>query len=433
MDADAAADAADPVDDHAAVGLVQGQGRALELVQAVAAAGAIFRDAHDIGCLGFTGFSVQQARMFGDDHRHPARGAPAIGVGLLQQVHERGEVVGVGLFDEAGAAGPHQVRDEHRVARLPGGGETHLGGGLVAGHGRGGVVQDHQDETGLMKHRVDQGRDPGMEKGGVPDGGHDGGELPAPGGEGPVEPRGLADAGAHAVAGVHRPEVQAQGVAADVAGEDARREGRFDGVERGPVGAAGAEGGPVAAALRGRHAPGRQIQEGLQHRADDVRGQLAGPGDQPGGAALDPGVGQLQFDDRIGLFDDQDLFIPGVDRLDEVPIQRIRHGHLEKIDPAQETQFLQPVPGMGPGHPGGDDAGAGMGAVPGGEPGGKLRRGGDLFDLVVQQPVQFQDKHGGGAPAPGVFFEPGRAPEGAGAARRGRSAGRGRPGWWAAP
>ena len=68
--------------------------------------------------------------------------------------------------------------DEHRVARLPGGGETHLGGGLVAGHGRGGVVQDHQDETGLMEHRVDQGRDPGMEKGGVPDGGHDGGELP---------------------------------------------------------------------------------------------------------------------------------------------------------------------------------------------------------------------------------------------------------------
>ena len=191
----------------------------------------------------------------------PPVGAPAIGVGDLQQVHEGGQVVGVGLFEEAGAAGPHQVRDEHRVARLPGGGEAHLGGGLVAGHGRGGVVQDHQDEAGLMKHRVDQGRDPGVEKGGVPDGGHDGGELPAPGGVGPVEPRGLADAGAHAVAGVHRPQVQAQGVAADVAGEDARREGRLNGVERRPVGAAGAEGGAVAAARRGRDGAGPATPE----------------------------------------------------------------------------------------------------------------------------------------------------------------------------
>ena len=38
----------------------------------------------------------------------------------------------------------------------------------------------------------------------------------------PGKTRGLADAGApHAVAGVHRPEIQTQGVAADVAGEDA--------------------------------------------------------------------------------------------------------------------------------------------------------------------------------------------------------------------
>ena len=40
--------------------------------------------------------------------------------------------------------------------------------------------------------------------------------------------------------------------------------------------------------------------------------------------------------------------------------------------------------------------------------GGELRRRGDLLDLVVQLPVQLQDKHGGGAPAPGVFVEPGR-------------------------
>ena len=44
------------------------------------------------------------------------------------------------------------------------------------------------------------------------------------GGVGVVEPRGLADAGPHAMAGVHRAQVHPQGVAADVAGEDARRE-----------------------------------------------------------------------------------------------------------------------------------------------------------------------------------------------------------------
>ena len=174
------------------------------------------------------------------------------------------------------------------------------------------------------------------------------------------------------------------------------------------MGAAGAEGGPVAAARRRRDDPGRQRQKSFQRRADDVRGQFPFPGDQPGGAPLDPGVAQLQFDDRIGLFHDQDFFIPGANRVDKVPIQGIGHGHLEKIHPAQEAQFLQPVPGVGEGHAGGDDADAGVGAVPGGELRGEFRRPGDLFDLVVQLPVQLQDKHGGGAPAPGVFVEPGR-------------------------
>ena len=150
---------------------------------------------------------------------------------------------------------------------------------------------------------------------------------------------------------------------------------------------------PPPGGRRPRPRAGRS-QKTLQDRADDVRSQLPCPGDQPGGAALDLGVGQLQLDDRIGLFEDQDLFILGVHRLDEVPIQGIGHGHLEKIDLAQEPQFLQPVPGVGEGHPRGDDAGPGMGAVPGGERGGKLRRPGDLFDLVVELPVQFPANRG---------------------------------------
>ena len=58
-----------------------------------------------------------------------------------------------------------------------GGRQAHLGGGLVPGHGGGGVVQDDQDDPGPMKDRIDQGRDPGVEEGGVADGGHDGGDL----------------------------------------------------------------------------------------------------------------------------------------------------------------------------------------------------------------------------------------------------------------
>ena len=43
---------------------------------------------------------------------------------------------------------------------------------LVAGHGRGAVVQDHQGEVVVVVHRVDQAGDAAVEEGAVADEGH---------------------------------------------------------------------------------------------------------------------------------------------------------------------------------------------------------------------------------------------------------------------
>jgi len=56
------------------------------------------------------------------------------------------------------------------------------------------------------------------------------------------------------------------------------------------------------------------------------------------------GVGQLQFDYRVGFFDDQNFFIPDPDRFNEIPVQRIRHGHLIKIYPTQKPNSSSQSP-----------------------------------------------------------------------------------------
>ena len=101
--------------------------------------------------------------------------------------------------------------------------------------------------------------------------------------------------------------------------------------------------------------------------------------------------------------------IAGPQAPDEVPVEGVGHGYLVKIEAAQQAHLLQQVPGVGEGHPRGDDARSRMGAVPGREAGGKLRLLGDLVDLGVQLPVQLPQVLGGGAPAPGVLLEAGRA------------------------
>ena len=57
-------------------------------------------------------------------------------------------------------------------AGVPGGREGNPRMGLVAGHGRGAVVQDDQQKIVALVHGVDQSREPGMEKSGVADKGH---------------------------------------------------------------------------------------------------------------------------------------------------------------------------------------------------------------------------------------------------------------------
>ena len=90
----------------------------------------------------------------------------------------------------------------------------------MARHGRRRIVEDDEDEARPLENGVDETRNPGMEEGGIADRDDDGGNSPPPRRIGVIEPRPLADAGAHAVAGVHGAEIHPQGVAADVAGED---------------------------------------------------------------------------------------------------------------------------------------------------------------------------------------------------------------------
>ena len=50
--------------------------------------------------------------------------------------------------------------------------DFHAGMRLAAGHGRGVVVQDHEQQVVVVEHGVDHAGDAGMEEGGVADEGH---------------------------------------------------------------------------------------------------------------------------------------------------------------------------------------------------------------------------------------------------------------------
>ena len=107
-------------------------------------------------------------------------------------------------------------------------------GRLVAGHGGCPVVQNHQDKADILNHGIDQGRNPGMKKRGIAQGGHDVrplGLIP----ESLIKARGLADGSSHADKRVHRAQIQAQRIAADVTGIDAPGRSFLDGEKAGPV------------------------------------------------------------------------------------------------------------------------------------------------------------------------------------------------------
>jgi len=184
--------------------------------------------------------------VLGHDHRHAALGAADMAIRLCEPAAEGVHVVGIAFLQEAHAAGLHQPRNRDDGAGAAVAADAVLGRRLAARHGRGPVVEKDEDELRPLEDGIDEGGNAGMKKCGVADGDDDRRDWTAVLGVGVVEPRPLADAGAHDVARIDGPEIHPQGVAADVAGEDAPREGFADGVEGGAVGTAGAEGRTAA-------------------------------------------------------------------------------------------------------------------------------------------------------------------------------------------
>ena len=291
-DADPAADAAVLIDPRPVFLFVEQDGRTFERVDAGPAADAVVRDAHREDGLRLARRPVHDAGVLGDEDGDVALGRPDEGVRLPERRGEGLDVVGVDLPEVPDAAGPDEVGDED----LPPGAsvrpDAELGGRLVAGHGGRRVVEDDEDEARPLEDGVDEARDPRMEEGGIADRDDDRREIAPLGGIGVVEARPLADAGAHAVAGVHGAEVHPQGVAADVAGENPCGKGVADRIEGRPVAATRAErrADPL---LGGRSGRGRgEIEEFPEDLLDDVGRQLPLPGNVAGAPAADPAVGR---------------------------------------------------------------------------------------------------------------------------------------------
>ncbi len=237
-----------------------------------------------------------------------------------------------------------------------------------------------------------------MKKGGIAHGGHHVGRLFLAL-ERLEEPFPLADGGAHAEHRVHRAQVEAQGVAADVAGVDGPGRGLFDGEKAGPVRTSGTKRRPTA--RRGEQIGGGDFDPGElgEDRGHRLREQLAGGWDRSVGSPPDPiPVGDLHFDHRHGLLDHQDRIegLPNV--ADEIGMERKRLTDLKKGEGFPPAQVVENFLGMGGHHAGGQHGLlAGRAGIP------ENRRGrlvaGDVLQLGFQGAMKLQTKFGGRGPA----------------------------------
>ena len=76
-----------------------------------------------------------------------------------------------------------------------------------------------------------------------------------------------------------------------------------------PVGAAWAKRRPLTAGPGNRFFRQGKVEEPGERRMQNIRGEFAFPGDGTGLFAFCAGVGELQFDDRIGLFQHQHFLV----------------------------------------------------------------------------------------------------------------------------
>ena len=276
-------------------------------------------------------------------------------------------------------------------------------GRLVAGHGRGAVVQNRQDEAGSLSHRIHQRRDTGMKKGGIPHRGDNILLLPRD----PVrliKTRRLTNRRPHAENRIHPPQIETQGIATDIRGVDPLGSGLLDGVKAGPVGAAGAEGRAAPPSHgRGKLCRNRETGKLRQKPLDYFREQLSRFGNRAGKLPFDPGaVTQLHLNDPGRLFQHQHLVMGAKNLLHERSMKRIGLNHLIQRQLIPEAQIPQSLAGVGGGDTGGDDP-----LLPP-EAGVKpMRRGGapgrNLQELFVQLQVQPVTVNRGSGPTAGLL------------------------------
>ena len=324
---------------------------------------------HGKGCLARTqAFVLCHAGVARQDNGDAALLGTAVRQSVQQHAMKAGQVVGIGVHQVVDAATSDQGFELNDSPAVAIGSFAGLGGGLHAGHAGGAVVQHQEDKTGTVVDRVFQSRCPGVKEGAIADGGENRRCL-AVLGVGVIEARRHRDRRSHVVHGVNRTLVQPQCVAADVAREEGVRKSAPQGVKRGAVAAARAEG-------RATH---RQFQrcDGLQHA---VGGALMG--DQPGLAGgrdqmfFDHLGGQfavrrnmpaqtspdrqrqpdLEFDRGVGFLKHDESLAAAGKILDQSPWQRISGGDLENRTLLGQPQRRQQIIEVGIADAGRNDA-----------------------------------------------------------------------------
>ena len=74
------------------------------------------------------------------------------------------QIIGVAFLHKPDTAGFDQLRNINRISGSAVSHEPYLRRGLIARHGRGGILQNHQDKTRFRKYGIDQRGNSGVEK-----------------------------------------------------------------------------------------------------------------------------------------------------------------------------------------------------------------------------------------------------------------------------
>ena len=261
------------------------------------------------------------AGVSGDEDSHPSIGLLGEFAGPFCLPNKILDVVWIDNTKVFDAASLDQFFKREGAAGMTVGGHARFRSRLHPGHGRDGIVEDHENEPGPIIHGIEESLRSGVVEGRVSNRGDDG-DVFAVLVIGLVEAARKGDGSSHVVAGIDRIHVHSKGIASDVAGKDTVGEGPLEGKKGGPVRTSGAEGGPADGQARGKppffhrsevEASSLKGMENLFARVDKIRVTVSGQHlPFAGDGSVQPSqnfglVPDLKFDDRFGFFKDQDM------------------------------------------------------------------------------------------------------------------------------